>query len=110
MQGSCDHNGGILITEDGMKFTISIGAITDRDLVTFYFATNLHGQHGPFKLPSCSQTDITSPYYWIGVSRLYHFQKPIQVELEHFGAYDASYYQLLCCEDDEECYTMHAAS
>ena len=70
MQGSCDHNGGILITEDGIKLTIPIGAITDRDLVTFYFATNLHG---PFKLPSCSKTDITSPYYWIGVSRLYHF-------------------------------------
>ena len=49
---------------------------------------------------------ITSPYYWIGVSRLYHFQKPIQVELEHFAACDPSYYQLLCCEDDDESYTM----
>ena len=35
MQGSCDHNGRILISNDGVKLTIPKGAITDGDLVTF---------------------------------------------------------------------------
>ena len=72
------------------------------DLVTFHIATGLFG---PFVLPSKCQA---SPYYWIGVnvSGSYHFQKPVQVEFEHFGACDPSHYQLLCCEDDDESYTM----
>ena len=37
------------------------------------------------------------------------FKKPVQVEFEHFAAVtacDPSHYQLLCCEDDDESYTM----
>ena len=50
--------------------------------------------------------DVVSPYYRIEVTRSYHFYKPVYVEFEHFGACDPSHYQLLCCEDDDESYTM----
>ena len=67
-----DHNGGILTSEYGdIKITIPKGAIHDGDTVTFYAAA---GFYGPFVLPSQSQTDLLSPYYWIGVSVLYYFQ------------------------------------
>ena len=102
--GSCDHNGGVLTSKYGdLKLTIPKGAIKNGDMVIFCIETGLYG---PFALPSNFQADLASPYYWIGVSRLYSFQKPIQVEFEHFGACDPSHYQLLCCEDDDESYTM----
>ena len=37
---------------------------------------------------------------------------PVQVEFEHFAvvtACDPPHYQLLCCEDDDEFYTMRPA-
>ena len=101
--GSCDHNGGVISSEDGIKLTVPEGAIKDGELVTFHIATSLYG---PFVLPSKCQTNLASPYYWIGVSGSYHFHKPVQVEFEHFGACDPSHYQLLCCEDDNESCTM----
>ena len=99
----CDHNGGIITSEDGIKLTIPEGAIKDGDLVTFHIATGLFG---PFVLPSKCQTDLASPYYWIGVNGSYHFHRPVKVEFEHFGACDPSHYKLLCCEDYDESYTM----
>ena len=106
VSGSCNHNGGLLISEHGdLTLTIPKGAIKEGDVVTFSVASGLYG---PFVLPSKCQTDLASPYYWIGVSGSYHFHKPIQVEFEHFAvvtACDPSHYQLLCCEDDES-YTM----
>ena len=101
--GSYDHNGGLISNEDGLKITVPEGAIKGGDLVTFHIAAGLFG---PFVLPSNCQTNLASPYYWIGVSGLYLFQKPIQVEFEHFGACDPSHYQLLCCEDDDKSYTI----
>ena len=65
--------------------------------------------YSPFVLPSKHQSDVVSPYYWIGVSGSYRFLKPVQVEFEHFAVVttcDPSHYQLLCCEDDDESYTM----
>ena len=86
-----------------LKLTIPKGAIKDGDLIKFYIATNLYG---PFVLPLKCQANVVSPYYWIGINGTYLFQKPIQVEFEHYGACDTSHYQLLCCEDDDESYTM----
>ena len=104
---SCDYNGGILCSMNGdLKLSIPKGAIKREDLVTFSIAADLYG---PFVLPSKRQADLVSPYYWIGVSESYHFQKPIQVEFEHFGACDPSHYQLLTCEDDDESYIMRPA-
>ena len=104
---SCDHNGGVLTSEhDDLKLTIPKGAIKEGDVVTISIASDLYG---PFVLPSNRQADLASPYYWIGVSGSYHFHKPVQVEFEHFAvvtACDPSHYQLLCCEDDDESYTM----
>jgi len=105
MSYSLDHNGGIIIG-NGIKLTIPEGAIADGVQVKFHIATNLYG---PFKLPSHCQTDLVSPYYWIGVSGSYQFQKPVQVEFEHFAvvtACDPSHYRLLTCEDYDESYTM----
>ena len=108
--GSCDHNGGVLTSKYGdLRLTIPEGAIKDGDLVTLSLASDLYG---PFVLPSKCQSDVVSPYYWIGVTGSYHFQKPVQVELEHFAIVttcDPSHYQLLCCEDDDESYTMQPA-
>ena len=102
--GSCDHNGRVFTSQYGdLKLTIPEGAIRHSDLVIFYIETSLYG---PFTLPSKFQADLASPYYWIGISGPYPFQKPMQVELEHFGACDPSHYQLLCCEDDDKSYTM----
>ena len=99
-----DHNGGILISKYGdIKITIPEGAIHDGDTVTFHTAADLYG---PFVLPSQPQTDLLSPYYWIGVSESYYFEKPIQVEFEHFAACDPSHYQLLTCEDNDKFYIM----
>ena len=106
VSSSCDQNGGIITSEDGIKLTIPEGAIKDGDVVTVYIATSLYG---PFVLPSNFQADVVSPYYWIGVSGSYQFHKPVQVEFEHFAvvtACDPSHYQLLCCEDDDKFYTM----
>ena len=103
----CDHTGGILNTKDGgIKLTIPKDAIKDGDLVNICTATNLYG---PFVLPTKCVTGLVSPYYWIGIARSYHFQKPVKVELEHYAvvtACDPSHYQLLTCEDDDESYTM----
>ena len=103
----CDHNGGVLTSKDGdVKVTIPEGAIKDGDLVTLSTASHLYG---PFVLPSKYQAGVVSPYYWIGVSESYHFQKPVQVEFQHFAvvtACDPSHYRLWCCEDDDESYTM----
>ena len=106
VSGSYDHNGGIITSEDGIKLTVPKGAIKDGDVVTLSTVSELYG---PFVLPSKLQVDVVSPYYWIGVSGSYHFQKPVQVEFEHFAAVtacDPSHYQLLCCKDDDESYTM----
>ena len=104
----CDHNGGVLTSEHGdLKLTIPKGAIKDGDVVTFSIASDLYG---PFVLPvSNSQVSLVSPYYWIGVSESYHFQKPVQVEFEHYAvvtACDPSHYQLFTCEDNDKSYTM----
>ena len=72
-------------------------------MVAFHVAVDMCGL---FVTPSKSKADLVSPYYWIGVSESYCFQKPIEVEFEHYGACDPSHYQLLCCEDDDESYTM----
>ena len=103
----CDHNGGIITSEhDDLKLTIPKGAIKEGDEVTFSVASDLYG---PFVLPSNRQTDLVSPYYWIGVDGSYNFHIPVQIEFEHFAvvtACDPLHYQLLCCEDDDESYTM----
>ena len=103
----CDHNGGVVTSKHGgIKLTIPKGAIKEGDKVTFSIASDLYG---PFVLPSKRQADLVSPYYWIGVSESYHFHKPIKVEFEHYAVVttcDPSHYQLLCCEDDDESYTM----
>ena len=97
-----DHNGGVLTSNDGIKVTIPKGAIRDGDLVPLYIVVD---SCGPFVFPTRSQTDLVSPYYWIGVS--YHFQKPVQVEFEHYAVInDLSHYQLLSCKDDDKSYTM----
>ena len=110
MSGSFDIDGGILTSEYGdLKLTVPNGAIKDGDLVTLCIASDLYG---PFVLPSICQSKVVSPYYWIGVSGSYHFQKPVQVEFEHFAVVttcDPSHYQLLTCEDDDESYTMQPA-
>ena len=100
-----DCNGGELVSQDGIRITIPEGAIKDGDSVTFYTAADLRG---PFVFPSqCQAADLVSPFYWIGVSRSYHFQNFIEVEFEHSAvATDSSHYQLLCCKDDDESYTM----
>ena len=103
---TCDHNGGVLTSKDGdIKLTIPKGAIKKGDSITISIATSLFG---PFVLPSRCQTDLASPYYWVGVNGSYHFEKLVQVEFEHFAvvtACDPSHYQLLTCENDES-YTM----
>ena len=107
VSGSCDHNGGVLISEHGdLKLTIPKGAIKEGDVVIISVASNLHG---PFVLPSKCQTDLVSPYYWIRVSGSYHFYKPVQVEFEHFAVVTAcnpSHYLLMTCEDTDKSYTM----
>ena len=109
MFSKCDHNGGIITSEVGIKLTICKNSIKEGDVLTFYIAV---GFNGPFKfIPSdYGETDLnlSSPYYWIGVSGLYHFYRSIEVEFEHFGACDPSHYQLLCCEDDDKSNTMRA--
>ena len=108
--GSCDNDGGLLTSKYGdLRVTIPKGAIKDGDLVTLSLASDLYG---PFVLPSKCQSDVVSPYYWIRVSGSYHFQKPVQVEFQHFAvvtACDPSHYQLLFCEDDDKSYTMQPA-
>ena len=105
--GSCDHNGGVLTSKDGdLKLTVPRGAVWHGDYITFCMVTNLYG---PFIIPSKCQTDIVSPYYWIGVTGSYHFQKPIQVEFQHYAVVTAcnpSHYQLLSCEDDDKFYNI----
>ena len=86
--------------------TIPKGAIKDGDLVNICTAVDFYG---PFVLPSKCPTSLVSPYYWIGSTNSYRFQKPVKVELEHFAvvtACDPSHYQLLTCADDDESYTM----
>ena len=104
VSSTCDHNGGALTSKDGdINVIIPKGAVEEGHSIIFYIATGLYG---PFILPSQCQTDLASPYYWIRVTGSYHFQKPVQVEFEHYGACDPSHYQLLSCEDDDESYTM----
>ena len=106
-KSTCDHNGGVMDSSDGIKLTICKNAINKGKSVTFYIAVDLNG---PFKFvaPSDCETDfnMSSPYYWIGVAGACHFQKHIKVEFEHFGACHSSHYRLLCCEDNDEPYTM----
>ena len=100
----CNYNGGILTSKYGdVKITVPVGAIRSGD-IKFYIATDLYG---PFCLPSKFQNRLVSSYYWIKVAESYLFRKPLQVEFEHFAVVtDPSHYQLLCCEDDDESYTM----
>ena len=108
--GSCDHNGGVLTSKDSdLKLTIPKGAIGHGNYITFCIVTDLYG---PFVIPSKCPTDVVSPYYWIGVTESYPFQKSVQVEFEHYAvvtACDPSHYQLLYCEDNDESYTMQPA-
>ena len=99
----CDCNGGVLTSKDGdIKITIPEGAIMNGEVVKFYIAVSLYG---PFVLPC--QANLVSPYYWIGVNRSYHFQKPINVKFEHFAVVtDPLHYSLLTCEDNDELYSM----
>ena len=110
ISGLCDHNGGIFINKHGdLKLTIPEGAVKDDDIVTLTLASDLYG---PYILPSKRQSDVVSPYYWIGVRGSYHFQKSVHVEFQHFAvvtACDPSHFQLLCCEDNDESYTMRPA-
>ena len=110
MLHTCDYNGGIFISKDGsLKITVPRGAIRRGNLVLFATATDLFGS---FVLPSKCEADLASPYYWIRVTGSYRFQKPIQVEFQHFAvvtACDPSHYQLLCCEDDDEDHIMRPA-
>ena len=107
MLGSCDHNGAEISSKDGdLKVTVPEGAIRDGDLVKFYVATDLYG---PFKLSPFSQSDLASPFYWIGVSGLSCFQKPVRVEFEHYAVVTAcnpTHYHLLSCEDYDKSYIM----
>ena len=96
ISGSYDYNGGILNSKYGdLKLTIPKGAIKKGDLITLSISTSLFGL---FVLPSQRQTNLASPYYWIGVSGSYRFKKSVQVEFQHFAvvtACDPSHYQLL---------------
>ena len=104
---TCDHNGGEINSKNGdIKIHIPEGAIKDGDVVKFYFATALYGH---FVLPSNRQTDLVSPYYWIGASRSYYFRKPVRIQFEHFAAVtNPSHYQLFACEDDDKSNTMQS--
>ena len=100
----CGYKGGILTSSDGgIKIMVPEGAIHDGNQVIICIGTDLYA---PFVLPSQRQTDLVSPYYWIGIVGSYYFQQSIQVEFEYYGACDTSHYQLLSCEDDDESYTM----
>ena len=69
--GSCDHDGGVLTSKYGdLIVTIPKGAIKDGDSVMLSLASDLYS---PFVLPSKHQSDVVSPYYWIGVSGSYRF-------------------------------------
>ena len=103
VSGAYDCNGGVIRNKDGIQLVIPEGAIKAGDVVMFHTVVD---RLGPFVLPSNCQDDFASPYYWIGVSGSYHFQEPVQVEFEHYGACDPSHYQLLSCEDDDESHTM----
>ena len=107
MLNKCDHNGVIITSECGdLRIIIPEGAIGVGDVI-IGTSTSLYG---PYSVPVHSKTDLImarcSPYYWIGVFGSYTFHKPIQVEFEHYGGCDPSHYQLSCCEDDDESYTM----
>ena len=100
----CGYKGGTLISSDGgIKIMVPEGAIHDRDQVIICIGTD---SYAPFVLPSQRQTDLVSPYYWIGIVSSYYFRQSIQVEFEYYGACDTSHYQLLSCEIDDESYTM----
>ena len=107
---TCNHEGGVLTSEDGaIKLTIPKGAIMKGDLPMFHFETSLYGKFKLHKASHHQQHDLVSPFYRIGVSKSYHFHKPINVEFEHFAvvtACDPSHFQLLSCEDDDESFTM----
>ena len=111
VSGLCDCNGRVLSSKDGdLRLTIPKGAVKDGNLVEIFIATDLYG---PFVLPSNCKADLVSPYYWIGVSGSYSFQKPVKVEFEHFAvvsACDPSHFQLLTCEDEDESHTMQCVS
>ena len=106
MCGSCDSHGGIITSQYGVKLTIPEGAIKNKDSIEVYIAADLYG---PFVLPSHCHTDLASPYYWIWVTGIFKFEKPVQVEFEHFAivnACDPSHYQLLTCEDYDKTHIM----
>ena len=100
----CDHNGGVITIKDGLKISIPRGAISVGDIITFYVVVSLYCS---FMLPLAER--LASPYYWIGVTGSYNFQKPIEVEFEHYGACNPSHYRLLVCEDNDKTYTMQPA-
>ena len=102
------YKGGELYSKDhDLKLTIPEGAVKIGDSVKLSVAVSLY--------PPKHQADmhVVSPYYRIRATESYQFQKPVQVEFEHFAvvtaACDPSHYQLLCCEDDDESYTMRPA-
>ena len=106
---SCDYNGRTMYSREGdIKIIIPKGAIKKEDLVLFAVASSLYS---PFSLPlQYSVADLVSPYYWIGITGSYYFQKPIEIELEHFAAvttHDNSHFCLLVCEDGK--YVMQPA-
>ena len=81
---TCDHKGAVINSTCGdIKIIVPEGTIKNGDEVKFYFATALYG---PFVFPSYREVNLVSPYYWIGLSGLYRFQKPVQVMLEYFAA------------------------
>ena len=100
----CDHNGGVITIKNGLKISIPRGAISVGDIITFYVAVSLYSS---FMLPLVDH--LASPYYWIGVTGSYNFQKPIEVEFEHYGACNPSHYRLLVCKDNDKTYTMQPA-
>ena len=93
---TCDHNGGVITSEDGITIIVPKGAVRVKDKVTFYIAVDLSG---PFTFTEL-QTDLVSSYYWIGVSKSYYFQKCVKVEIEHNGTCVPTYPVLHCCKEE----------
>ena len=103
---TCDVNGKSIISDDGIKLVIPRGAVKSGDSVTFEIAV---GFCGPFVFLPDYQLDVqlVSPFYWIGVSGSYRFEKPVQVEFEHSAIVtDPSNYSLMACEDGDQTHTM----
>ena len=74
VSSTCDDNGKSITSDDGIKLTIPKGAVKKGNSVTVEIAT---GFCGPFAfLPDCQpDVQLVNPFYWIGVSGSYRFQK-----------------------------------